>query len=272
MTLAAVWQHEPGRIHAVADSRFSHERGVATEHGPKLLPLIVVCRKPGPSGFFNAQHFRTEFGFAYSGSTLSALCAHALTNIVCSNLVGMENFEPPKIDDIAVAAGDVCLQYMREIGQLSAHAGLFTAILFGICPRMNETIAFEMKPKVEPTEINLQIVKHHLTQETVIVIGDQQQLLQERIAEIRSDADHPINFADAPQRALQSLIDDGSIESVGGTIQQAWATSGKLELVATALPIEPRPPAPRNMGLFVLGFDIMDMQNIGGYRVSMTGR
>lgn len=55
MTLAAVWQYEPNRVHAIADSRFSHERGVATEHGPKLLPLNVVCRKPGPSKFFDTS-------------------------------------------------------------------------------------------------------------------------------------------------------------------------------------------------------------------------
>jgi hypothetical protein len=226
----------------------------------------------GPVKVLRYEHFRTEFGFAYSGSTLSALCAHALANIVCSNLVGLENFEPPTIDDVAVAMGGISLHYMREIGQLSAHAGLFKAILFGICPRANEAIAFEMKPKVEPTEINLEIVKHKLTNDSVVVIGEKEQLLHDRIAEVRSSAEHPIIFADAPQRALQSLIDDGSIASVGGTIQQAWATRGKLELVATARPIQPRPPAPRNVGLFLLGFDIMDMQNIGACRISMTGR
>jgi hypothetical protein len=131
MTLAAVWLHELGRIHAVADTRFSYERGIATEHGPKLLPLDVVCRKPGSSGFFTAEHFRTQFGFAYSGSTLSALCAHALANIMCSHLVGLEIFEPPAINDVAVAAGGVSLHYMREIGQLSGYAGLFKAIIFG---------------------------------------------------------------------------------------------------------------------------------------------
>jgi hypothetical protein len=273
MTLVAVWQHEPDRIHAVADTRFSHERGVATEHGPKLLPLNVVCRKPKPGGGrFNVEHFRTEFGFAYSGSTLAALSAHTLANIVCTNLIGMENFVPPAIDDIALATGDICLQYMREVGQLSAHAGLFKAILFGICPKTHEAIAFEMKPKIEPTGVNLEITRHLLTSETVIVIGDRQQLLHDRIAKVRSGASHPIVFADAPERALQSLIDDGSIKSVGGALQQAWATPGKLELIATLRPIEVRPPAPRNAGLFLLGFDIMDMQTVGGYRVSMTGR
>jgi hypothetical protein len=187
-------------------------------------------------------------------------------------LVGLGDFEPPSIDDVAVAVGSVSLHYMREIGQLSGHGGLFKAIIFGVCPRTNATLAFEMKPKIEPTEINLELIKHPLMKENVIVIGDQQQLLHERIEKIRSEATHEIIHADAPQRALQSLIDEGAIDSVGGTIQQAWATRNKLELVATARPIEPRPPETRNTGLFLLGFDIMDMQTVGGYRVSMTGR
>jgi hypothetical protein len=272
MTLVAVWQHGPGRIHAIADTRFSHERGIATEHGPKLLPIDVVCRKPGPSGFFNAQHFRTEFGFAYSGSTLSALCAHALANTMCSNLVGLGEFEPPSIDDVAVAVADVSLHYMREIGQLSGYGGLFKAIMFGVCPKTNATLAFEMTPKVEPAELTLDLVKHQLTRDNVIVIGDQQQQLYDRIEKIRAEATHEIIDADAPQRALQALIDEGAIESVGGTVQQAWATKNKLELIATARPIKPRHPETRNAGLFLLGFDIMDMQTVGGYRVSLTGR
>jgi hypothetical protein len=269
MTLVAVWLHDENRIHAVADTRFSHERGVATEHGPKLLPLNVVCRKPGAAGFFNREHFRAEFGFAYSGSTLSALCAHALSNILCSNLIGREDFAPPAMDEVASLVGPVSLHYMREVGQLSGRAGLFRAILFGICPRSGEPLAFEMQEKLEPTAVNVNILKHVLTPEKVVAIGDKLELLDERITNIRSKPDTPpILFADAPQRALQSLINDGLIESVGGTIQQAWATPGKLELAATSH-IDPENGALR---LNALGFDIRAIQNVGRYQISMSAR
>ena len=250
MTLVAVWLHNQNRIHAIADTRFSHERGVATEHGPKLLPLHVLCRKPGPDGFFNAEHFRTEFGFAYCGSTLSALSAYTLADIVCSNLIGTKEFAPPAMDDVAGVVGSISLHYMQEVGQLSQRAGLFRAILFGICPRTSEPLVFEMQEKLEPNTVNLEITKNILTPEKVIAIGDNRELLHERIANIRSTPDtHRIVFADAPQLALQSLIDDGSIKSVGGALQQAWATPGKLELIATSRPIEVRPPSPRMRSL-----------------------
>jgi hypothetical protein len=228
-----------------------------------------VCRKPGPTGFFNDEHFRTEFGFAYAGSTLSALCAHALANIVCSHLIGTEDFAPPTMDDVANVVASISLNYMREVGQLSARAGLFRAILFGICPRTGEPLAFEMQEKLEPGALNLGILKHVLTPENVVAIGDQIELLDQRIANIRSAPDtHPIIFADAPQRALQSLINDGTIDSVGGTIQQAWATPGNLELVATSGVA----PHTATHGLFMLGFDIMGMPSISGYQVSMMAR
>ena len=58
---------------AVADTRIVRSPGnVLTEHGPKLLPLVVVCKQPGASGFFDREAYRAEIGFAYSGSTLSA--------------------------------------------------------------------------------------------------------------------------------------------------------------------------------------------------------
>ena len=173
------------------------------------------------------------------------------------------------MDDVASVGGSISLHYMREVGQLSTHAGLFKAILFGICPRTREALAFEMQAKLEPSAVNLEITKHLLTPEKVIAIGDKRELLHERIANIRSTPDtHPIIFADAPQRALQSLINDGAIESVGGAIQQAWATPGKLELAATSYTA----PETRALGLFTLGFDIRNMQTVGGYQVSMTAR
>src|SRR5436189_4983838 len=80
LTLVAVWRAED-RLMAVADTRIVRSPGnVLTEHGPKLLPLVVVCKQPGASGFFDREAYRAEIGFAYSGSTLSARAAHALSN------------------------------------------------------------------------------------------------------------------------------------------------------------------------------------------------
>ena len=77
---------------------------------------------------------------------------------------------------------------------------------------------------------------------------------------------------DRPTRVLQALINENADPSVGGMIQQGGATHAGFELAAKLNPITPRPPSPRNAGLFILGFDIMDMQQVGAHIVSLTGR
>jgi hypothetical protein len=89
MTLVAVWKAE-GRIYAIADTRIIRSAGnILTEHGPKILPLSVVCKQPGASGFFDKVVFAGSIGFAYSGSTLSALATHALADILSSASIGI---------------------------------------------------------------------------------------------------------------------------------------------------------------------------------------
>jgi hypothetical protein len=106
----------------------------------------------------------------------------------------------------------------------------------------------------------------------VVIIGDKPQLLRDEIEKIRAAATHWIVVADAPMIALKHLIGQNVIESVGGSVQQAWSYSSRLEIVSTMEPITPQPPSTRNAGLFVLGFDTSDMQTIGAYRIILTGR
>jgi hypothetical protein len=135
MTLVAVWKAADDCVMAVADTRISQtDRGVLTEHGPKLLPLTIVCRQPNPGGgFFDQEVHRADIGFAYSGSTLSALAAHALANILLSNLVSNPGTPPPSTAEVAIAIGGISADYMREVGQLCGSGGLFNAIVFGYC-------------------------------------------------------------------------------------------------------------------------------------------
>jgi hypothetical protein len=268
MTLVAVWRHAPGRIHAIADTRISSGLGgIYTDHGPKILPVTMICRQPKPSGgFFDQVKHRHEFGFAFAGSTLTALSTHALANILCGNLAGLQDTPPPTFDEIAYAVATISLQYTREI------CSVFSAILFGYCPRTGQSLAFELQPSVGASGIQIDLTKHILDENNVIIIGDKPQLLRDEIEKIRANVTHGINFADAPMNALRGMINQNAIGSVGGSVQQAWAYSSRLEFVATAGPKPPSGLRPRNYGMFVLGFDIFDMQSIGAYNVSLTAR
>jgi hypothetical protein len=278
MTLVAVWRAE-NRLMSIADTRIiiRGTGNVLTEHGPKILPLKVRGRRPGASGFIDQDAFQFDIGFAYSGATLSALSAHALASALLGNLAGPTG-SPPSMTEIAYFIGRVSAEYMREVGQLNGNGALFSAIVFGFCHVTHQLRGFEIKPRLNHSPFTCDIVEHPLQQNnSIVVIGSRPDLLRERIeadreAAIERGDTHPILDMDRPTRVLQTLIDEEVDPSVGGIIQQGWATPAGFELVAKMRPITPRPPSPRNAGLFVLGFDIMDIQQIGANIISLIGR
>jgi hypothetical protein len=271
---------------AIADTRIVRAPGnVLTEHGPKLLPITIGCKQPGTSGFFDREAFRTEIGFAYSGSTLSALAAHALSSTLLSKLIGAPNAPPPALNEIAFLVAGASAEYMREVCQLAGPDGMFSSIVFGCCPQTRVLRAFRLSPIIEEASFRVDIQEHTLNPiriggtaaESAIIIGSSPALLTAAIDRQLADAQergeiHEIVAFDAPKRALRTLISEGADERVGGSIQQAWAAAAGFEIVSNMEPITPRPPSPRNAGLFILGFDTDDIQTVGQYRVSSVGR
>jgi hypothetical protein len=253
MTLVAVWRAED-QLMAIADTRIVRSAGnVLTEHGPKLLPITVVCKQPGASGFFNKEVYRSDIGFAYSGSTLSALATHALSGALLSKLIG--NPGAPPLNEVAFFVAGASAEYMRDVCQLAQKDGLFSAIVFGWCPQQHALRVFELRP----------------------VIGSSPALLTQAIDKELSEAKArgealEIAVFDAPRRALRKLIDENAHEMVGGSVQQAQATSSGFQIISNMEPITPRPPSTRNAGLFILGFDTEDIQMVGNYRIASEGR
>jgi hypothetical protein len=134
------------------------------------------------------------------------------------------------------------------------------------------------EPRLGHSPFVCDVIEHPLHQDnSIVIIGNCLDLLRQRIdmdreAAIARGDGHPVLDIDRPTRALQALINENADPSVGGMIQQGWATAAGFEITAKMRPITPRPPSPRNAGLFVLGFDLMDMQQVGQNIVSLTGR
>jgi hypothetical protein len=284
MTLAAVWKVGE-RVYAIADTRISRSRGnVLTEHGPKLLPIFMLCKQPGQSGFFDRIAYGASFGFAYAGSTLSALSTHAFSNTLCQNLVGPSGVAPAGLDEIAVAIGEIACRYMREIGQLSGHEALFSAIVFGFCIRAERFRAFQLAPILKPDQLlQVHVSEHDLyCPETLLVIGSRPDLLQDRVCRDRpslyanldgsiSPDMQELREIDLPRRALAAIVAEGADETIGGATQEAWVTRAGFEPVSRLVPITPL-PAGRNATTMALGFDMYEFNNIGSYFFSLTGR
>lgn len=285
MTLVAIWRAQ-NRLMAIADTRIIRDPGnVLTEHGPKLLPISIVCRQPGTGGFFDKEVYRAEIGFAYAGSTLSALAAHALSNTLLSKLIGMQGAAPPSLHEIAYFVGSASAEYMREVGELAGTAGLFSAVIFGRCPQQGTLRAFELHPDISGASLRVNVHERILTPirirgtsaESTLVIGSSSDHLVEAIDRQLADASergetHEIAVFNAPKSALQQLITEKVDERVGGMIQQAWATVEEgFQIVSNLVPITPRPPSTCNAGLFILGFDTSNIQSVGNYVVGGIG-
>lgn len=171
--------------------------------------------------------------------------------------------------EIAAFIGQIASEYIREIGQLNGKNALFGSIVFGYCHSTQRLRGFEIKPRLDQSFLVCDVVEHDLSQiNSIIVIGSCPDLLRQRIdsdrdaAIARGDV-NPVLDLDRPTRALQALINENADPTVGGMIQQGWATAAGFEITAKASPITPRQPSARNMGLFVLGFDVLEMQQIG---------
>jgi hypothetical protein len=171
------------------------------------------------------------------------------------------------------------------VGQFAGQNGQFKAIIFGYCPQQSKLRVFVTSPNISSGQLVVEINEHLLddiliggsADASAVVIGSAPELLISAInadllsAKARGEV-HQIVAFDAPKRALQKLIIDEAHESVGGSVQQAQATQFGFKIIANMVPIKPTPPSTRNAGLFVLGFDTFDLQNIGLHRVSLEGR
>jgi hypothetical protein len=263
VTLVAVWIAE-GSINAIADTRIIRSAGnILTEHGPKILPLSVVCKQPGTAGWYDKVVFAGSVGFAYSGSTLSALATHALADVFTSHLIGNPGAQLPSLHDIAIAVGKIAKQYMQDVGQLAGPDALFTATIFGHCPQLGQLRIFEIAPQLSSSAVQVTVTEFDTSDpDNVLIFGSCPDLLRQRIHDVRSAAEHQVVRDRAPMHALQSIIDDNSNESVGGSLQLAWVTSAGFEIVALAVWI-PAKENGRNMASLILGFDISEADHIG---------
>jgi hypothetical protein len=283
MTLAAIWKVEE-QVYAVADTRISRSPGnVLSEHGPKLLPIGLVCRQPGPSGFFDRPAYSTTFGYAYAGATLPALATHALANTLCQNLAGPSGAEPPTLDEVAGGIREIAERYMREMGALSGASALFSAIVFGFCVRLNRFRAFHIAPVLNAASFRADLNEHDLYgSDTLLVIGNRPELLRDRVRRDRPnlyatpESPNPqyntMREIDLPTRALRALITEGADETIGGALQTAIVSRAGFQPVAHVVPISPPLDSGRNVALTVLGFDMFEFDHIGSYHFSLTGR
>jgi hypothetical protein len=283
MTLAAVWRVDE-QIYAIADTRISRSPGsILTEHGPKILPITVLCKQEDPSSMVERISHGTTFGFAFAGATLPALSTHALANTLFQNLLGQTGSPPPGLDEISSSIAEIGLRYMREIGEVAGLAALFSAIVFGFCIKTSRFRAFEIRPLMDRCPLQIDVSEHDLYgPDSLLVIGSRPELLRDRVRRDRPNlyADleglspqmQSLREIDLPRRALAALIAEGVDETIGGELQEARVSRAGFLPTARMVLVSPPLETGRNAAFRVLGFDVFEFNAIGSYVFSLTAR
>ncbi|WP_207003581.1 hypothetical protein [Trinickia mobilis] len=155
MTIVVLWHNAETNQHCcAADTRISGGGDTATDNGPKILPVPVTCfeEMPGQRIWFPTQ-FRS-FGFAYSGSSLSAMSAYGLATACTQNLSGVPGLKRPvSVAAVANLFRSVAQHYILDMSSRLAinddySRFFFKAMLFGFCPADRAFKAYTMEPSM----------------------------------------------------------------------------------------------------------------------------
>lgn len=269
MTVAVVWREE-SFLWAVADTRISRpgSNGAQsiTDHGPKILPLPVVVRQPGTSGFYERERVRRTLGFVYAGATGPALSAHALCAAALQNLIIYPNAASPSLAEIAAFVARNSERYMRDWGRLARRPteACFTALIFGWCDVHQELQVHKITPKIND---QFAVCSEGLDVSKPIAIGTGAQTFGTRLDELYGDGDPHGRTARLPLLAVESLVASQDRDDVGGDIQIAYATRLGLQVMTRT---RPRVIGQSAAYATFLGIDADELGSVGHCRIGLT--
>lgn len=155
MTIAVLWYRQKfDELWCASDSRISRGDVTTTDSGPKVLPVPIVCHKAQGGPKYARSHTHS-YGFAFAGSTLSAVSTHALVTACTQNLATAEDLRtPPSLERVAElfrTVGEHCISDMsaRATGATNPEAFFFEAFIYGFCPVTNAYGAFGIAPNIQ---------------------------------------------------------------------------------------------------------------------------
>ena len=277
MTIVALW-YEPfdDAVWSISDTRISKDSSgntTLTDGAAKILPLTIHCRRPPPGGgFFDQTSYLGTAGFAYAGSTLSAVMSYTVANACCQNLIRPNEGPPPSIGEIANLVGRIAQKYMREIlDRNNGQEGNFSAFIFGWCPREMNFRAFDVEPSIAGGSFSVSATEVPVVnRDWVGLLGNDTQKVRDAIDQVRNEkTSHGIGPTRWPKRALEQIIASQSIPGVGGSLQIGLASRAGFQLFASVRSLEQdRSQAQRTF----LGFNIdSEVGLVGNYMIGING-
>jgi len=266
MTLAVVWYREKfGQLWCAADSRISGKAGVLTDSGPKIFPIPVNCYEPVKPPKFRVRK-RHSFGFAYAGSTLSAMSTHSIASTCTQNLLYKKGSElPVSIESIAelykAVAQNQVVEMSSRIGALdNLQTYLFDCLIFGYCPRYESYKAYYLKQSVGAAGFQIEIVEFITAPGNYLPIGSGEKGFVRLMHELRGHPEAGV------LTTLKEMVGGEMQADVGGYLQIGCSDKQGFKI----MPIMNTGDEPGKAFISFLGMDATSDVVVDGFTIGYS--
>lgn len=265
MTIVVLWYREKyDQLWCAADSRISTKGATTTDSGPKVLPVPVACRIPIAEAEFAPLH-TLSFGFAFAGSTLSAISTHALATACTQNLAAKTaDQSPPSLAAVANLFRCVGEHYVKDMSSRMAGNSanvsqyFFEAVIFGFCPVKKAFQGFAIAPNLTGPEFQMVIGELVIRPKYFHPMGSG----AERFVELSRKLDQT-HKNPGVITTLREMLATEEQPDVGGHFQIGIARRQGFEL----WPILNLAPGLMNRTVTFLGWDVDAIGLLDGYRI-----
>lgn len=234
MTIVVLWYREKfDQLWCAADSRISNAGAPATDSGAKIFPVPINCHRQTTPGTW-VEYSSHKVGFAFAGSSLSALNTLALTSACTQQLRSDHDAEEaPSVEAVANLFKNVAEFYIRDISSRLVGAStelkryFFDSFVFGFCPRKQKYEAFALKPAL-PTGGSFSIDIYCVSVEpyTYTPIGSGTEMFVALSEEVAKTVPEP-----GVVPTLNEMLKREARADVGGYFQLGVAHKGGFDLV-----------------------------------------
>ena len=217
MTLCVVWRDSSGEVHFAADSSVT----VASNSNANVAIKVtrIPCEIFPPSGDVGSKnaHYQLDIGMAFAGSHVCAyVIKESLVELLTSlqYIPGQTEVSMDKIAKIAFRAyGDLS---KRVCSTSIAQNGICEIFLAARCPKNKTVRVFRLS--TDPTNNT-----HHLAE---ILQGSGVELAGSRTKRAMKSSYYPHE----PLKVLKEVIDDPTVDDVGGAIQYGRVEQNKFRI------------------------------------------
>lgn len=271
MTLVATWCNyenaDAPSLWVASDSRISEGESLLIDEGIKVYEVPVVCRVPGPDGFFDQTALATSIGIAGAGSSL--VFQHVAGSLIpmLGNLVSSRP-GVPSVADLANLVGRVTTVYVRSLGSRRPAGARITMIVAGES-FAGEAEAYRLFPQVGIDGlVEFPPERLALGHGIVHFIGDRIGEAEARLSEIAARDEPGASCNRAALNVIRGLIDDPDAPSIGGDVQIGFTAGGRFRRVASVTPVPGgAPQAQRKLN----SVDLDGLGSVGPWTLGIDG-